>query len=351
MRSSATSVVGVLVVLTTVVDVFCTVLFPGSGRGPLRRPLSRLVHGAFGLTRGLPRRWRRRILAYAGPTHVAATLLAWFALLVIGWAAIYRPALGAGIVAAQGSTVRSWGTALYFSGYTLTTLGLGDVVAASPAYRALTVIEAAMGFMTFTLVISYFLTVYSTLTGRNAFALSLHQRSGGTGRGVDIVRALWQEGPASAAIQLAEMATEMRRLVQTHTSYPVLRSFHDEREYDALPLILQTCWETAALLRTTVLVPAERPELTGSSPREIAASVEELCTRVVRTPIERGPLPADRKRWLADHVRTREELQAAGVPIRDDAVEAYLEARAGWEPAVAMLAHHLLYEWDTPAGS
>src|SRR5690348_5168116 len=150
------TLLGLGLVALTLVDVFFTVLSPGSGHGPIRRPLARWLRSTFHLARHLPPERRRRVLASLGPCEVILTLVSWFALLLIGWAAIYRPALGAGVTAAQGATDTSWGTALYFSGYDLTTLGLGDLVATTPAYRALVVLEAATGFMTFTLAISYF---------------------------------------------------------------------------------------------------------------------------------------------------------------------------------------------------
>jgi hypothetical protein len=338
---------GVLLVGVALADVFYTVLFPGSGRGPVRRPLSRGLTAAFRLTRRAPRGWGRRAMAYSGPTHVAGTLLAWFVLLLTGWAAIYRPALGDGVVAATGGTERTWGTALYYSGYTLTTLGLGDVVAVTPVYRALTVVEAATGFISFTLVISYFVSVYTTLTARNAFALALHQRSGGTGRGVDVVRALWREGPTAAGLHLAEVATELRRLVETDTSYPVLRSFHHQRDYNALPQILQTCWETVTLLQTTVAVPAARPELCGSSVEEIAASAQEMCARITSSrPAGRPTASAPQlRRWSREHACAADRLAASGAPVRPGGADAYLAARTTWGPALDALADELLYEW------
>ena len=347
MATVVPTVLGAVVVAVTLADVFYTVLFPASGRGPVRQPLARVLDAGFGLTRALPRHWRGRVLAYAGPMEVAVTILAWFALLLVGWAAIYRPALGAGVVAATGTTDASWGTALYYSGYTLTTLGLGDVVAATPGYRLLTVLEAATGFMTFTLVISYFVTVYSTLTGRNSFALALHQRSARTGRGVDLVGALWRDGPIGATVHLAEIANELRRLVQTHRSYPVLRSFHYRHEYDALPRMLQTCWEAVTLLRTTVDVPAGRPELTGSSVAEIADSLDRLCPSSAKGTGERPQV------WLRDHARLVGELVRSGVPVHGGGASAYLDARAAWDPALEDLARRLHHDWppggDEPA--
>lgn len=341
MATVVLTLLGAVVVAVTLADVFYTVLFPASGRGPIRRPLARGLDAAFGLAGSLPRTWRRRVLAYAGPVEVAATLVAWFVLLLVGWAAIYRPALGSGVTAATGPTDVSWGTALYYSGYTLTTLGLGDVVAVTPAYRLLTVVEAATGFMTFTLVISYFVTVYSTLTGRNSFALALHQRSGGTGRGLDLVAALWREGSVGAAAHLAEIAGELRRLIQTHGSYPVLRSFHYRHEYDALPRMLQTCWETATLLRTTVELPPDRPELGGTSVAEIEDSLDRLCTPAADGCGDRP------ERWAREHTALVRELEERGVPVRRDGAATYLDARAAWDPALAALARRMHHEWPS----
>lgn len=54
-----------------------------------------------------------------------------------------------------------WATAVYYSGFTLTTLGVGEIVPASAAYRLLTIAHAGIGFATFTMAIAYFLSVYS----------------------------------------------------------------------------------------------------------------------------------------------------------------------------------------------
>lgn len=338
--------VGGLLVALALVDVFYTVLFPGSGHGPVRRPLARGVRSAFHLSRHLRPDRRRTVLAYLGPVQVTATLVAWFVLLLVGWAAMYRPALGDGITAAQGVTDRSWGTALYFSGYDLTTLGLGDLVATTPLLRVMVVVEAATGFMTFTLAISYFVSVYGTLTGRNTFAMALHDRSGGSGLGVRVVQRLWDEGPVAAGLNLASMAAQLRELAQTHTAYPVLRSFHYRHDYAALPRILLTCWETVTLLRTTVdSDTAGRPELTGSAVLELEAAARRLTDQLDVTPWKDVDVDLVHD-WRDHHAEAAEELRASGVPVRDRSVEDYVAARQDWHAGLAALSHELLYDWS-----
>ena len=123
---------------------------------------------------------RRNLLSYSGPVLITVTLSVWFLLLVLGWAMIYQPALGTAIRASSGPTDTGWATAVYYSGFNLTTLGVGDVAANTGAYRLLTVAEAAVGFAFFSMVITYFLSVYSSLTSRNAFAQGLHHLTGKT---------------------------------------------------------------------------------------------------------------------------------------------------------------------------
>src|SRR5919206_571732 len=68
------------------------------------------------------------------------------------------PGMVLGVAAAAGPTDTSWPTAFYYSGFCLTTLGTGDVVAASGPYRLLSIAESGVGFITFSMVITYFLS-------------------------------------------------------------------------------------------------------------------------------------------------------------------------------------------------
>lgn len=349
---------GAAAVVLALADVFYTVLFPASGHGPLREPLAKALRRLFGLTRRLGRsQRRRRLLAYAGPVQITVTLLVWFTLLLVGWAAVYRPALGTSIVASSGPTDVSWATAVYYSGFALTTLGTGDVVANTASYRVLTIVESATGFATITLVISYFISVYSALTSRNAFAMALHQRSGGTGRGDRVVAALWREGDAAAALHLAQMADGLRHISQTHRSYPVLRSFHYHHDYDALPRLLLTCLETSTLLRTTLDVGRAAPAgcgrtpLTGVSVLEIHDAARAVRGQLVPEPRRPGPPAEQRRAWAAHHREMVAALEEAGVPVRTDraATDEYVELRAEWDAELDELAQAMLYEWpDEP---
>ena len=69
------------------------------------------------------------MLSYSGPVVITVPLAAWFVLLVIGWAMIYKPALGTAVAALSGPTDTGWATAIYFSGFSLTTAGADEYIA------------------------------------------------------------------------------------------------------------------------------------------------------------------------------------------------------------------------------
>lgn len=136
---------------------------------------------------------------------------------------IDKPALGTAIRAWSGPTDASWATALHYSGFNLTTLGVGDVTAKTSLYRLLMVTEAAIGFASFSMVITYFLSVYSSLTGRNAFGQGLHHQAGRTGHAAILLARKADGGDLSGARRHFPSEAEfIRQTHQTHRFYPVL---------------------------------------------------------------------------------------------------------------------------------
>jgi hypothetical protein len=341
--------VGALVVLAVAQDVFSTVLFPASGHGVIRKPLSRAVWRGFSALAGRTHGERRRnLLAYAGPVQIVTTIGVWFLLLVVGWACIYQPALGSSITASQGPTDTGFATALYVSGYAVTTLGTGDVVAQTGAYRLLMVVEAACGFITFTMVISYFLSVYSQLPRRNAFAQALHDKSGGTdGAAALIVGLADGENLGRLPQELSEMASFLRHTTQTHRSYPVLASFHYRHDYEALPQVLLACLDTATLLRAT-LDPSRYTIGRASGSADDVLTAGRGLLRELSPGKRAEPASSEQQaRWRQHYDDASRRIAAEGLALRehDDGLREYVELRATWDGPLSGLARAMLHEW------
>lgn len=350
LMTASLSVVGGLLVLLALVDIFYSVLFPSSGRGPLRKPVTRMVWRSFrAATRMVPARRRQRLLTYSGPVVITATMLAWGAVLVIGWALIAQPALGRGITDSAGPTHRGWAAAFYYSASVLTTLGPGTLGPTSAVYRMLQVSEAAIGLVGLTMVITYFLSVYGAVTARKTFASALHLRTRGTADAAELLIALSTEGHLSDTRgYLTDIGDSLLEMLQTHRSYPVLRYFHFHQTRYSLPRIL-----LIALDAVTLLQAALGPQ--GAARVVSAATVTELHDGAIDLLGElTGKRPAssttaDRRRWRARYHGALERMRAAGVELpaqAEAAADHYVRMRQSWEPALRALAADTLYPWE-----
>ena len=346
-------VLGVLLLLSVAQDVFQTVLFPASGRGVLRKPFETAVWRVFRRTAVWTRgRAQRSVLAYCGPAQIAVLLTVWFLVLVVGWALIYQPALGSGIVASSGQTDTGWATALYYSGFLITTLGTGDYIPTTGLWRILAIVETASGFVTITMIITYFLNVYGNLTTRNAFALGVYHRTAQTDDAARFVANLVDDADLpDARGYVSDTASVLREVLQSHLSYPVLRYFHYRNTYYALPRMLLTLLDARSLIGSAI----DQERYAGVAASSALDELDQAADALLAELIPHAPVvmitDEDRARWAERFGNALRVLRRFSIDV-DDSAEAlgrYVADRATWEPRLRHLAHVTLYRWpDDP---
>ncbi|MFN3389614.1 MAG: potassium channel family protein [Allosphingosinicella sp.] len=341
---------GAAVVLVTTADIFFSVLFPASRHGPVRKPLSTGIWLAFRLVGGLLHgRRRRNVLSYSGPAVISATLIGWFLLLTAGFALLFKPALGTAILADAGPTPTGWAAAFYYAGFNITTLGVGDLTPSTGAYRLLTIAAAATGFAYFSMSITYFLSVYSHLTGRNAYARGLHHLTGRSGDAAAAIAGIADdERPDDARQHVGAKADYLRQIHQSVCFYPVLRYFHYRDPCYALPRILLVALDTATLIRSALDPAPYRRLLRSVELAELMDAADDLLAGLAPEGRIRPPEPAETAQWQERFDDAWALLQRAGVSLRADraaAAQAYVAERARWNPPLRALADIMLYEW------
>lgn len=160
-----------------------------------------------------------------GHQLLVLTVLLWVLLSLSDFALIVWPALGSAIKASSGGAPTNFAAALYYAGFSLTTLGTGDIVPLSAFFSLLTVLMAAVGLSTLTLSLTFFTSVYSALLRRNTFALSLHHRALGTADAAVLLTHLGPNGDFSnARSELTMMAEELINLYESYYFYPLLHT-------------------------------------------------------------------------------------------------------------------------------
>lgn len=167
------TVVGVVLIVVALVDIFSTMWVP-TGRGRLTRLLMvgvwRAVRGA---SRAVP---LRGLLDRAGPLAMIGVVLTWALLLLLGGALVYGPHLPDGFSyppdanPADRSDVLD---AVYISVVTMATLGFGDIVPSTAWLRLAVPVQALLGFVLLTAVVSWVLQVYPALARRRTLSLRL----------------------------------------------------------------------------------------------------------------------------------------------------------------------------------
>src|SRR5437879_6672724 len=188
---------------------------------------------------------------------------------------------------------------------------LSEVVPTSAAARAVTVLEAFVGFAFLALVIGYLPVVYQAFSRREAHIAMLDEWAGSPPAATELIRRLgqWQDLDALGQF-LAAWENWAAALLESHISYPVLARFRSQHGNESWVASLTTILDTCALVLAGL--DGVRPRqawLTFAMARHVAV---DLC-QVLDTP----PHPPDRDRLPPDDLRRlRAVLNEAGVVLR-----------------------------------
>lgn len=213
--------VGVVLVLAAVLDAVQTTLTAGSGGGPLTAPVGRAT---WKLLLKLSSGQSSRLLGFGGMIALLTTVAVWVLLLWTGWSLIFLARPGA-IVDASTGAAASVPATIYYAGFVVFTLGVGDFVASSGTWQVLTALASFIGLFLITLSITYLVSVVSAAVTRRQFAESVSILGIS---GSDIVRGHWVDGQLSSqfASQVQSLCTQLLQTTQQHLAYPVLHYFH-----------------------------------------------------------------------------------------------------------------------------
>src|SRR6516164_5620944 len=180
---------GAILVAMVLWEVFETIVLPRRVTRQFR--LTRLFYRStwipYAALAGLRKTRKKRdaLLSYYGPLSLLLLLAFWAFGLMLGFALIQY---GDGARFSGTLFPSHFGNALYLSGTTLFTLGLGDIAPASPVTRVVTVLEAGIGFGFLALVIGYLPVLYQAFSRREANISLLDARAGSPPTAFELLR-------------------------------------------------------------------------------------------------------------------------------------------------------------------
>lgn len=342
--------VGIGAIIIATIDIFITVLYPRTGNSIISLPIGKATWQVF---RWIADRIKNdRILAYCGSVVLIAITLVWTTLFVIGFALIFWSALGEGIQASQGKTPTDFGTAVYYSGFNFTTLGVGDLVPKTTVCRLVTIFEAALGFATFTVTLTYLLSVLEALKQRNIFALSLHHRTGTKANAAELLLDWGVHSEYSNAKQdVANMARDLVELLESHKSYPILHYFRfPEAYYSSARMILITM-DTATLIKTALHYNEHKTLIESNAVVELHSSGLYTLERLADFFLPEVSVNSysSETQWREWYYQVIQQLQCKGIHTPEDiekGADKYVSLRREWNDYVTAFAKHMAYRWS-----
>jgi len=343
--SVVATVFGLLILWMVLLDAFETVVLP---RRVLRH--FRLTAWFYRKTwipwRNLARRIKtasrqQNFLGYFGPLSLILLLEFWAAGLILGFALIQYGIGGHEQLSGEALT---FGKIVYHSGETFFTLGYGDIVPTSGPARALSVIEAGMGFAFLGVVIGYIPVVYASFSRREIQISMLDARAGSPPSASELLVRLAgrSEDPGVDQKVLDEVLREWERwageLLESQISYPVLTFFRSQHSNQSWLGALTTMLDVTSLVLTGIEgVHPGQAKLTFAMARHAAVDLAQ----VVNARYDSGA--ADRLPD-ADLDALRGALAAAGLRLRSDEYgrDKLTKLRSMYEPYVHSTAQNLM---------
>jgi hypothetical protein len=286
-------------------------------------------------------RLQQNFLGYFGPLSLILLMGFWATSLIIGFALIQYGIGGHEQLSGEKLT---FGKILYHSGETFFTLGYGDIVPTSGGARALSVIEAGMGFAFLGVVIGYLPVVYSSFSRREIQISMLDARAGSPPSAAELLVRLAgrSEDPGVEQRVLDEVLRGWERwaaeLLESQISYPVLTFFRSQHYNQSWLAALTTILDVTSLVLTGIEgVHPGQAKLTFAMARHAAVDLAQVVNA------QHDPEAADRLPD-AEFEGLRETLAAAQLRLKsDDAGREHLsKLRSMYEPYVHSMGRNLV---------
>ncbi|WP_409250842.1 ion channel [Bacillus sp. SCS-153A] len=219
--------VGILVLILVAVDLLWTTIWVDGGGGPLSR---RLGIACWYTLRKVSRD-HSKVLRLSGPMILSLTLLLWIFLLWTGWTLVFSADAESILLSKDKTPITSWEERIYFIGFTVFTLGIGDYIPQKGFWQIMTTLATGSGMLFITLSVSYVVSVVSGVVQKRAFAKNI------TGLGKDwvtIVKNSWNgQDFRNIDLFLKDQSSQLNMLTQQHKAYPILHYYHTQDMYQS----------------------------------------------------------------------------------------------------------------------
>ncbi len=362
------SVLGGLVVLVAVLDLFLTVL-DGDGFSILSSRVYRVLwwawrHGA----KGLPPVTRRAWLSFGAPLMIPAIVGVWFALIITGFALIYFGGMSPQNFFFGGGSQPSLAAAFRLSWVTLSTIGFVEISPSSTTYSFTVAAEAILGGVVLTMAITYFLRVHQVLLQFHCLATTMHHHAGDISRPQTYLSTHFHHGePQAVEPWLHDIVSDLVELHEGLRRHPIVYYYHPRRTWRSLPHLVETLGRITAGLRWGL--PGNHPVQAHPSllalESALPAMIDDLEHRFVPVVHRSRAVPVDLQAfldtargrlgstdpWVEDFLHLDAEMRRIARIEGDPALEELYQRYRAWLPFASRVGDFVdATTWDLGYG-
>ena len=299
------SVLGGAILALVLYDLVSTSFAIGSHGGPITRRISVLVW------RASQRAVRRKVGrgTVVGTRVILSVVLSWMLLSWLAWFLVFLGWTPAIVLAATGEPADVFAR-LYYAGFTVFTLGLGDYEPRGPLWQFLTALAAGQGFFVLTLSVTYVVPVVSAVTQKRTLARAIGLLGSSPG---EMVRSTWTGRDfGHLPTQLSSLASDLLTVQQQHFAYPVLHYFVAVERVASLERAVAALDQAVLLWRYGVAAHA-RPE--HAALHGLRKAIDAYLDTRKFAQVDAREEPEDQsEEELAPRLPPLESLTAAGIP-------------------------------------
>lgn len=213
-------IIGLFTLTAVLYDFFYTTL-SGSGAGIISEYVIRVTFKILRVFSGKS----RKIFTYTGMFVNLSVLLAWSTLLWLGLLLVfsYYPS---GITNSD-SEPANLVERLYYTGYVLSTLGIGNFKPVTPFFEVMTAIFSFFGFIFFTTSMTYLISVSSAVIRKRTLSRSISTLGKNPSQ---IAERLKNLQPSYQDQQILSLQQQITSHLVSHQAYPVVHFFSHENQ-------------------------------------------------------------------------------------------------------------------------
>lgn len=210
-------ILGTVILLLALADFFYTTL-SGSGAAFITKACAAATNK---MVLTLEQKFGRKVFNISGLLVNLTVLAVWVLLVWLGLFLVFS--FDAEAIVNSSDEVASPADRLYYTGYVLSTLGIGNFFPVSTFTEMLTSVLSFFGFVFFTTTMTYLLSVSSAVIHKNALSMTI------TNLGKDpkqLATQLQQLEPSFSVQQIANLEQMVIKNSVNYQAYPVLHFYH-----------------------------------------------------------------------------------------------------------------------------